>query len=160
MTKTKDTPKPKPVSPKKAKPSSSEETEVVEQNWFSKAEPKDVFLSKHIGLNWYELMDAGIYRKKIHDGNEYENVEFKAKHLASADITRELLDVSPTEPIEGILSVAISVARKIHEAAAKLKLKQDELIGKIVLIQKTGTGKATRYPTVKLITPEKYYSED
>ena len=142
----------------------AEETTEDPEEWWELAEPTGEFLEKFIGFNFYHLHDSGEYSEKEFDGEMRKSVNFKAEFVELTDVDGNELDDSPDEPIEGIMSIPLSVARKIRfwieeNQPKAAKAKEKVLEDKILRLQKTGTKKGTRYPTVKLIKPEDYYDD-
>lgn len=129
------------------------------EGWWPNAEPLGEFLPKFIGFNYYHLHNDGVLSEGKIDDKDVVNVEFEAEYLELSDMDGAELKDSPPEPVEGILSIPMSVARKIRAFCEEQKWTVLDVADKILRLQKTGTKINTRYPTVKLFKPSEYYEE-
>lgn len=138
----------------------AKEAEEAETSWYEMATPTGDYLPKLEGINCYELLDEGQLKEGEIEGRPTQNVEFAAIHHESTTFRGKKLADSPDEPVEAILSVPLSAARKIRVEMEEKELKEPDLIGMILVIQRTGEGKKTRYPSIELIESKEYFSEE
>lgn len=129
------------------------------EGWWNNAEPLDEYLPKFAGFNYYLIKDDGVMRKSIIKGDEVISVEFDAEFDQLTNMDGKELKDSPSEPLEGTLSIPISVARRVRAIMEEKGWTVSDIIGKVMRLQKTGEGMKTRYPTVSLILSKDYYEE-
>jgi len=137
----------------------NEESQPKVEGWWNNALPTPEFLPKEVGFNYYHLLDDGILKRAIFDGEETIQVHFKAEWDQLTDTNGKELRKSPSEPEEGTLSIPLSVAKKIRAFMEEKGYTVSDIQGKILKLQRTGKDKATRYPTVELLLAEDYYEE-
>ena len=142
---------------KKTRKGSGKESTPKVEGWWNMAEPLGEYLPKNEGLNYYLLLDDGVYSEGEIEGRKVENVEFNAEYLELTDIKGRELKDSPEESLEGTLSIPMSLARKIRAKAEELEISVSDLEGKVLMIQRTGEKIKTRYPTVEIINQEDYF---
>ncbi len=128
-----------------------------ESTWYSLANPTGDFLDKFQGLNYYQILDKGVLVESEIGTDKVRNVHFEAKLLEVCDIGGVKNKNSPETPLEGILSVPLSVARKIRAEMEEKELNLESLTRSVVMIQKTGSKMDTRYPTVTIWKNEEYF---
>lgn len=145
------------MSPKK-KESTKEEIESSEStdSWYEIATPTGEYLPKLEGINYYELLDSGKLKESKIEDRDVQNVEFEAIHLETTNIRGKVVEESPSQPVEGILSLPLSAARKIRSYMEENSIKLEDMIGMVLALQKTGSQLKTRYPSVELLKKEDY----
>lgn len=133
--------------------------EPTTNSWYSLAKASGDFLSKFEGVNYYQLLDEGVLDQTIINNDNVTNVHFEAKLIEVNNIKGNKTKDSPEEPIEGILSVPLSVAKKIRSQMEEKQFNLQDLAKSIVGIQKTGSGIDTRYPSVTLWSENEFFGD-
>jgi hypothetical protein len=147
------------LTKKKTTPTKPTEAETKDDSvsWYDEATPTGEYLPKLEGINYYELLDKGELKVSTIEDREVKNVEFEAIHHETTNLRGKPIAESPEDPVEGILSIPLSAARKIRAKMEEKELKMKNLVGMILGLQKTGEKLKTRYPSVELIKKEDYF---
>ena len=146
------------MNPKKKKPDTKEtETEETKVSWYDEATPTGDYLPKFEGINYYELLSTGELKESIIKDRPVKNVEFNAIHHETTNIRGKVIDDSPKEAVEGILSIPLSAARKVRSFMEENKIELDKIVNMVLALQRTGIELATRYPSVELLTRKDYF---
>lgn len=148
------------MNQKAKKPKGKASTEKVDTidkvagDWYAHAKPTQEYLPKEGGLSTYLLLDEGYYKESLIDGRTVKSVEFMAEYYKLTDVGGKKSMQSPNEPQEGILSIPLSVAKKMRKFMEESQMKTAGLVGLFLRLQRTGAGIDTRYPHVELLERE------
>jgi len=146
------------MNPKKKTTETIEtESEEVPVGWYDQADPKGNYVPKLEGINYYEILSTGELKESTIKDRNVKSVEFEAIHHETTNFRNKVIDDSPKEPVEGILSVPLSAARKIRGFMEEKKIELKDIVGMILALQKTGADINTRYPSVELLTRKDYF---
>lgn len=143
---------------KKATEEAEQAEEEADGLWYEEATPTGEYLPKLEGINYYELLDIGkqVEGKAGTPPRKTQNVVFNAIYHESTTVRGKPLSDSPEEPVEAKLSIPLSAARKLRTEMDEKEIKTEDLVGMILVLQRTGKEIATRYPSVELLSKKEY----
>ncbi len=146
----------KAAADKKAAEAKADESNEAPVSWYEEATPTGEYLPKLEGINYYELLSEGGMKVSTIEDREVKSVEFDAIWHETTGIRNKPVAESPEEPIEAILSVPLSVARRIRAEMEEKDIELKSLPGMILALQRTGDKLKTRYPSIELMDKKEY----